>query len=290
MTTALLAQIPRIDISDPLDDWIKNSFRPALSFVWDTIKFVVETLVGWIEGLLTWPPEIVMILVFALIAWLAARWGLAVFTLIAFSGIAAVGFFDGTMRALALVLVAAFFAVLFGIPIGIWASRNSVVSAAVRPVLDFMQTMPAFVYLLIALILFSIGFTAGVVASFIFAMPPAVRLTELGIRQVDQEVVEAARAFGATDREVLFQVQIPLATPTIMAGVNQVIMLSLSMIVIAGLAGAGGVAADIVAGVTRLDVGRGVLAGLAVVILAIFLDRVTAGFGAAAQPLKAGTA
>ncbi len=291
MRSIVLGLIPQVDISDPLDTWVKDTFRPALSLLWDAIKFVVETLVDWIEGLLTWPPEIVVILVFALIAWVAARWWLSLFTLLAFGAIASAGLFDGTMRALALVLVAAFFAVLFGIPIGIWTSRSEAASAVVRPILDFMQTMPAFVYLLIALILFSIGFTAGVVAAFIFSMPPAVRLTELGIRQVDEEVVEAARAFGATDREVLFQVQLPLARPTIMAGVNQVIMLSLSMVVIAGLAGAGGVAAEIVAGVTRLDVGRGLLAGLAIVILAIFLDRVTAAFGSAtAQPLKAGTA
>ena len=291
MRSIVLGLIPQVDISDPLDTWVKDTFRPALSLLWDAIKFVVETLVDWIEGLLTWPPEIVVILVFALLAWVAARWWLSLFTLLAFGAIASAGLFDGTMRALALVLVAAFFAVLFGIPIGIWTSRSEAASAVVRPILDFMQTMPAFVYLLIALILFSIGFTAGVVAAFIFSMPPAVRLTELGIRQVDEEVVEAARAFGATDREVLFQVQLPLARPTIMAGVNQVIMLSLSMVVIAGLAGAGGVAAEIVAGVTRLDVGRGLLAGLAIVILAIFLDRVTAAFGSAtAQPLKAGTA
>ena len=291
MSAIFTALIPQVDISDALDSWVKDTFRPAFSLLWDAIKLVVETLVDWIEGALTWPPEIVVILVFAALAWVAARWWLALFTVVAFSAIASAGLFDGTMRALALVLVAAFFAVLFGIPIGIVTSRSERISALVRPVLDFMQTMPAFVYLLIALILFSIGFTAGVVAAFIFSMPPAVRLTELGIRQVDEEVVEAARAFGATDREVLFQVQLPLARPTIMAGVNQVIMLSLSMVVIAGLAGAGGVAAEIVAGVTRLDVGRGLLAGLAIVILAIFLDRVTAAFGSgAAQSLKAGTA
>ena len=291
MLSIVLGLIPQVDISNELDTWVKDTFRPALSLLWDAVKFIVETLVGWIEGVLTWPPEIVVILVFTLIAWVAARWWLSLFTLLAFGAIASAGLFDGTMRALALVLVAAFFAALFGIPIGILTSRSETASAVVRPILDFMQTMPAFVYLLIALILFSIGFTAGVVAAFIFSMPPAVRLTELGIRQVDAEVVEAARAFGATDREVLFQVQLPLARPTIMAGINQVIMLSLSMVVIAGLAGAGGVAAEIVAGVTRLDVGRGLLAGLAIVILAIFLDRVTAAFGSgAAQPLKAGTA
>ncbi|MBS3941780.1 MAG: ABC transporter permease subunit, partial [Actinobacteria bacterium] len=158
-------------------------------------------------------------------------------------------------------------------------AKNAAASAAVRPLLDFMQTMPAFVYLLLAVLFFRIGVVPGVIASLLFSMPPAVRLTELGIRQVDPEVVEAAHAFGARPREVLTGVQLPLAMPSIMAGVNQVIMLALSMVVIAGMAGAGGLGGIIVEGITRLQFGRGFEGGLAVVILAIFLDRVTATLG-----------
>ena len=197
----------------------------------------------------------------------------------AFSFIAMTGFFESTMRSLALVLVATIIAVGIGLPAGILAARNDAISALFRPVLDFMQTMPSFVYLLVVVLMFSIGPAPGVAASVVFAMPPAVRLTELGIRQVDAEVVEAANAFGASPSEVLRGVQLPLALPTIMAGINQVIMLSLSMVVIAGLAGAGGLGGDVVQGVQRLQLGLGLVSGLAVVILAIFLDRTTGAFG-----------
>jgi len=149
----------------------------------------------------------------------------------------------------------------------------------VRPVLDFMQTMPSFVYLIPAIVFFGIGKVPGAVATLVFSMPPVVRLTELGLRQVDREVVEAGEAFGAAPRKILTSIQIPLALPTIMAGVNQTIMLALSMVVIAGIVGAGGLGAVVFRGVTRLNVGLGFEGGLSVVILAIFLDRITAAFG-----------
>ncbi|UMG93598.1 ABC transporter permease subunit [Nocardioides sp. TF02-7] len=149
----------------------------------------------------------------------------------------------------------------------------------VRPVMDLMQTMPAFVWLVPVVSLFGLDIAAGVVATVIFALPPGVRLTELGIRQVDAEVVEAGHAFGATPRQILREVQLPLAMPTVMAGVNQVIMLALSMAVIAGLVGAGGLGGAVTTSISRLDVGLGFEAGLSVVVLAIFLDRVTAGAG-----------
>lgn len=249
----------------------------------DVVETVIQSLVGLFETILTGPPDIVVVLALAVIAYLARGWGLALFTAISFSLIAATGFFENTMASLALVLVATLIAVVIGIPMGIWAARNDGVSTTIRPALDFMQTMPSFVYLLIVVIMFGIGPAPGVAASVVFAMPPAVRLTELGIRQVDTEVVEAANAFGATPGEVLRGVQLPLAMPTIMAGVNQVIMLALSMVVIAGLAGAGGLGGDVVQGVTRLQLGLGLVAGVAVVILAIFLDRTTGAIGANAK-------
>jgi ABC-type proline/glycine betaine transport system permease subunit len=186
---------------------------------------------------------------------------------------------------LALVLVASVIAIGLSIPLGILAAKSSLASSVIRPILDFLQTMPAFVYLVPALILFRVGEVPGIVATIIFAMAPGVRLTELGIRGVDKEVVEAGQAFGASPWRILRQIQLPLATPTIMAGINQVIMLSLSMVVIAGMVGAGALGGEIVASLSRLDVALGFEAGFAVVILAIFLDRVTAALGNGDTPL-----
>jgi glycine betaine/proline transport system permease protein len=182
------------------------------------------------------------------------------------------------METLAVVLVAAVLATAIGVPLGIWAAQQRGTSAVLRPVLDFMQTTPVFVYLIPAVFFFGIGVVPGIVATTIFSIPPAVRLTELGIRGVDAEVVEAAHAFGAHPRQILREIQLPMALPSIMAGINQVIMLALSMVVVAGLAGAGGLGSVVVQAVTQLDIAAGFEGGLAVVILAIFLDRVTAAF------------
>jgi glycine betaine/proline transport system permease protein len=202
-----------------------------------------------------------------------------VFTVLAFLLVDSVRLWTEAMQTLTIVLIAAVAAVLVGVPIGVWAARSGRVAAAVRPVLDFMQTLPVFVYLIPSVFFFGIGVVPGVVSTTVFAIPPAVRLTELGIRQVDPEIVEAAHAFGSKPRQVLRQVQIPLAMPSIMAGVNQVIMLALSMVVIAGMVGAGGLGEVVVRGVTQLDIGAGFEGGISVVVLAIFLDRVTGGFG-----------
>lgn len=270
--------IPEWDVTGPVGE-LADRIIDSLDFILDFVKTVIEGLVDFFTLLLTGPPDVVVIAVLALIALLARGWRLGLFTLVAFGLVASFGFFEATMESLALVLVASAIAVAAGIPLGIWAARRTRVSRAIRPVLDFMQTMPSFVYLLVAVSMFSIGTAPGVMSAVIFAMPPAVRLTELGIRQVDSEVVEAAQAFGATPRELLTGVQLPLALPTIMAGVNQVIMLSLSMVVIAGLAGAGGIGEAVVQGVTRLQLGLGLVAGLAVVVLAVYLDRTTGAFG-----------
>lgn len=157
--------------------------------------------------------------------------------------------------------------------------KNDRVSAVVRPILDFMQTMPAFVYLLPAVMFFSIGVVPGTFSTIIFALAPGVRMTELGIRHVDPEVVEAGRAYGATDRQILRGIELPMAMPSIMAGINQIIMLSLSMAVIAGMVGADGLGKEVVAAISTLNLGQGLEAGLAVVILAVFLDRLTAALG-----------
>jgi glycine betaine/proline transport system permease protein len=183
------------------------------------------------------------------------------------------------MQTLALVLVAALVAVIIAIPLGIWSARNATVRAVLKPILDFMQTMPAFVYLIPAIVFFSIGVVPGLVATVIFALPPGVRLTELGIRGVDSETVEAGQAFGAKPGQILRGIQLPLAMPTILAGVNQVIMLALSMAVIAGMAGADGLGKMVVEAISTVNIAKGVEAGLGVVLIAVFLDRVTAALG-----------
>jgi ABC-type proline/glycine betaine transport system permease subunit len=213
------------------------------------------------------------------LGWWVRGWLFAIGTGVGLVLILGMDQWENAMDTLALVLVSAIIAVAISIPLGILGARSRTASAVMKPVLDFMQTMPAFVYLIPALILFRVGVVPGIVATIIVSMAPGVRLTELGIRGVDAEVVEAGFAFGASPRRILRQIQLPLAAPTIMAGVNQVIMLSLSMVVIAGMVGAGGLGAPIVQALSRIDVGLGFEAGLAVVILAILLDRLTASLG-----------
>lgn len=276
----MLAQVAIPDL--PVGSWVSDFvdfLNSSLGWLFGFIRTIVGTLTEWIEGILIAPDPLLMVAIFTLIAFFTKGWKLAVFTAASFLLIISMGRFEETMVSLALVIVAVLIAVVVGTPLGILAARSDRFSSIVRPVLDFMQTMPAFIYLLLAVFFFRLGAVPGVMASVVFAMPPAVRLTELGIRQVDREVVEAAQAFGAKPREVLWGVQLPLARPSIMAGINQVIMLTLSMVVIAGLAGAGGLGETVVSGVQRFQVGLGIEGGLAVVILAIFLDRVTASFG-----------
>ncbi|HLT96185.1 MAG TPA: ABC transporter permease subunit [Acidimicrobiia bacterium] len=280
MGDPMLAQVTVPDL--PVGSWVSDFvdfLNSSLGWLFGFIRTVVGTLTEWIEGILIAPDPLLMVAIFTLIAFFIKGWKLAVFTAASFLLIISMGRFEETMVSLALVIVAVLIAVVVGAPLGILAARSDRFSSVVRPVLDFMQTMPAFIYLLLAVFFFRLGAVPGVMASVVFAMPPAVRLTELGIRQVDREVVEAAQAFGAKPREVLWGVQLPLARPSIMAGINQVIMLTLSMVVIAGLAGAGGLGETVVSGVQRFQVGLGIEGGLAVVILAIFLDRVTASFG-----------
>lgn len=269
-------------------DWIVTTFAGFFA----VLQVALQWCNDFIYNALAFPPNWVLILLIMALAWVMRGWRLALGALIGMSFIISVGQWDNSLRTLALVLVASAMALLIAIPLGIWAGRSDRASRALRPILDFFQTMPAMVYLIPALILFGVGVVPGIFATVLFALPPGVRMTELGIRGVDTEMVEAGRAFGSTPGRILRQIQLPLAMPSIMAGVNQVIMLSLSMVVIAAMVGAPGLGQDVVTGLTGLRVGLGVEAGLAVVILAIYLDRVTAALGdrspvARAQKIRA---
>lgn len=256
-------------------DWLFNAISAVVNAVLDATRFV-----------LTLPPWFIMIPILAAIAWLVSGWGLAVFSLVSFGIVWYMGLWVLTMNTLSLVLTSVIIALVIGVPLGIWASKSDVVWRILRPILDFMQTLPAFVYLIPAVLFFSLGRVPGVVATLIFALPPAVRLTNLGIRQVPKEIKEAALSFGATNRQMLLKAELPVALATIMAGVNQTIMLALSMVVIAGLIGAGGLGNEVVRGITQVRVDVGFEGGIAIVFLAIFLDRVTQSLGSRTQKQK----
>ncbi|MDZ8275466.1 proline/glycine betaine ABC transporter permease [Microbacterium aquimaris] len=262
----------------PFGEWVEaivDFIGDTFGWLFDAIATILGIVYDGLDWVLTTPPFWVIILVLGALAWWVKGWKLATGTAVGLLFIVLVDQWENAMDTLALVLVASAIAVVISIPVGIWAARNDTVSRIVRPVLDFLQTMPAFVYLIPAIIFFGVGAVPGMIATILFALAPGVRLTELGIRGVDHEVVEAGQAFGATRGRILRQIQLPLALPSIMAGVNQVIMLSLSMVVIAGMVGAGGLGGEIVRAIGRINVGLGVEAGVAVVILAMMLDRMT---------------
>ena len=259
-----------------LIDWLRTTLGPVFNFIRDVLLGGYNQLFN----LLDLPPSLVMIALLVIAGGFARGWRFGLAAAASLLLIDLMGQWTNAMQTLALVIVAVVVAALLAIPIGIAAARSSVVSNMVKPVLDFMQTMPPLVYLIPAVIIFGVGVVPGMIATIIFAMPPGIRLTELGIRQVDAEVVEAGHAFGSSHGKILRQIQLPLALPTIMAGVNQVIMLALSMVVLAGFVGGPGLGQQVLSAISRLNVGLGVEAGLSVVILAIYLDRVTAALGA----------
>lgn len=277
-----MGDFPRIPIgawADGAIDFIIDNFAGFFLVLRRIFVAMYESL-DWV---LSAPPFWAIAIIVGIVGLLARGWLFGIGTTAGLLLIVAMNQWNAAMDTLALVLVAAFFAIVISVPIGIAAARSRVVSAIVRPILDFLQTMPAFVYLIPALLLFRVGVAPGIVATIVFAMAPGVRLTELGVRGVDREVVEAGQAFGASPGRILRQIQLPLALPTIMAGINQVIMLSLSMVVIAGFVGAGGLGSQIILSLGRLDTALGVEAGLAVVILAIVLDRLTGALGGNAK-------
>ncbi len=270
--------VPQIPVGATVErgfDWIQDNLGALIDWISDTLDFLVTGL----TELLLIPSTLVGIAIAVVLALLVRSVGFAVLSLAGLLLVASMDMWDPAMQTLSLVLMATALCVVVSVPVGILAARSSTASAIVRPVLDFMQTMPAFVWLVPAIILFSIGAPPAMFATVIFALPPGVRLTELAIRQVDAETVEAGEAFGGTPWQILRGIQLPLGTPTIMAGINQVIMLALSMAVIAGLVGYQGLGQLVTTSISRIDIALGFEAGLAVVVLAIYLDRFTSAIG-----------
>lgn len=270
--------IPKIPLSDWIDHFV-NFLRDALEPFFNLISDGIGSFVDFVVWIFTIIPPSILIILFAGIALWVSRWTTAVFTAMGLLLIYNLGYWDGTIDTLALVLTSVIISIIIGVPIGIWISQSDRARNIVTPILDFMQTMPAFVYLIPAILFFGIGVVPGIIASVIFAMPPTIRLSNLGIRQVPEDLIEAADAFGSTTKQRLLKVQLPLAMPTIMAGINQSVMLSLSMVVIASLVGAPGLGADVYRAVTQIKVGVGFEAGLVIVILAIILDRISQNIG-----------
>ncbi|MTI94569.1 MAG: proline/glycine betaine ABC transporter permease [Firmicutes bacterium] len=266
----------------PVGEWV-NVFVDFLMDTFGNQFAAIRTGISWmvdlLEAIIGFVPYWGVAIIIALIAWRIAGRGVAIFSLLGVLFIANIQLWDYAVITLAQIITATVIALVIGVPTGILAAKFKTVNSIVRPILDFMQTMPAFVYLIPAVFFFRIGSVPAVFATIIFAMPPAIRLTSLGIRQVPVELIEAGEAYGSNWHQLLFKIQLPQAMPTIMAGVNQCIMLALSMVVIASMIGAGGLGSVVRDGISSLDVGKGFEGGIAVVVIAIILDRLTQGSG-----------
>ncbi len=252
-------------------DWMVNNFRE----VFQAIRWPIDQTLGFLEMAIQAVPPLVVLLIVWLVGWQIAGMRTTLLALIALVTIGVMGAWQGAMTTVSLIFTAVLFCLIIGIPLGVLAARSDRFEAFIRPILDAMQTTPAFVYLVPIVMLFGIGNVPGVVVTIIFALPPLIRLTSLGLRQVPPSVVEAAMAFGASEKQVLFKVQIPLALRTIMAGLNQTLMMSLSMVVIASMIAVGGLGQMVLRGIGRLDMGLATVGGLGIVLLAIGIDRLT---------------
>ncbi len=264
----------KIPVGDWMSDWI-DAIKNSSTSAFDLLSGVIGFLVDGLTGILEWVPALVLIALIGLAVWgLRRSWKLALFTVAALLFILNQGYWEATMETVALVLWSAIVATLIGVPLGIAAAHRPWLRHGLRPVLDLMQTLPTFVYLIPTLVLFGLGTVPGLISTVIFALPAPVRLTQLGIEQVPRPLIEAGRAFGATSWQLLWKVELPSARPTIIAGITQCIMLSLSMVVIAALVGAGGLGVPVVRALNTVNVGMGFEAGFAIVLVAVLLDRV----------------
>lgn len=271
--------IPPREVRGAIDGFVDHLVTQYADTL-DTVSQPILTALVWLEQLLRTTPWWLVVLATIGIAWGASRrlgFSIAMGALLSVIGM--LGLWDAGMQTLALMIMAAGLSVLIGIPVGVLMARMNWLRSILLPVLDVMQTMPSFVYLIPVVMLFGLGKIPAIIATVIYAVPPLIRLTDLGIRLVDREVLEASRAFGANTRQQLFGVQLPLALPNIMAGINQTTMMALSMVVIASMIGARGLGYEVLLGINRLEVGRGLLAGLGIVVLAVLFDRITQSYG-----------
>jgi len=270
--------LPRI----PLNKWVDAGIEyltTQFGNTFDHITNLLKVLIIGLEQLLIAIPPVLLIAVFALLAWRFVNKRAALFTIAGLYLVYNLNLWGPSLRSLSMIIIAVLLCIVIGMPLGILAAKNNTAHNIITPVLDFMQTLPAFVYLLPAVTFFGLGVVPGVIATLIFAMPPVIRLTDLGIKQVPEELVELGKSFGSTFYQMLFKIELPLARPTIMAGINQCIMLSLSMVVIAAMIGAKGLGGEVWRGIQRMQIGDGFEAGIAIVVIAIILDRITQSFG-----------
>jgi glycine betaine/proline transport system permease protein len=273
-------QVPLGDWVDAIMSWVLTTWGAGFDVVGDAILFVLLSL----ERFFLWLPWTVVVVVTGVVAWRAMRLWWAGLIMMAFLVlIGSFGYWDLAMMTLAIIVASVVISLVVGIPTGIVMARRNVVEGMLRPILDGMQTMPSFVYLIPALMLFGLGKVPAVFATVIYAVPPVIRLTNVGIRQVPHSVVEAAQAFGSNSRQILFEVQIPLAIPSIMVGINQTTMMALAMVVIASMIGARGLGMEVLIAINRIEIGHGFEAGLCIVLLAIIIDRITNALAARQQ-------
>lgn len=276
MEESILDFIPEIPVSDAVEsfmDWLTGTF----AFLFDSIQSFGKFVMEGMTDLLILIPPVLFILIIAAAAFFASgkKFGLAAFAIVGLWFVQNQGLWEDLMNTITLVIISSLISIVIGVPVGIWMAKSKWANAIITPILDLMQTMPAFVYLIPAVAFFGIGMVPGVFASVIFALPPTVRFTNLGIRQVPEELVEASESFGSTGSQKLFKVELPLAKSTIMAGINQTVMLALSMVVIASMIGAPGLGSEVLSALQRAQVGTGFVSGLSLVILAIVMDRLT---------------
>ena len=279
-------QLPVGDWIDAIMDWVLTNWGVFFDVIGDGLR---QALLS-IEKFLLWLPWFVVILIVGVVAWRVMRhWAagviMAAFLIIigSFGSSSDTSYWDLTMMTLSIIIAAVIISLIIGIPTGILMASSKRIESIIRPILDAMQTMPSFVYLIPALMLFSLGRVPALFATVIYAVPPVIRLTNVGIRQVAQEVIEAAQAFGSSKRQILFDIQIPLAIPSIMVGINQTTMMALSMVVIASMIGARGLGLEVLLSIQRIEIGRGFEAGLSIVLLAIIIDRITNAMAARLQ-------
>ncbi|SFN79974.1 glycine betaine/proline transport system permease protein [Cohaesibacter marisflavi] len=275
-----------IPFDDVVNSFVRGFLVPNFRPFFRAMQVPVNEVLQALDGFFAWMPMLIITLVFALVAWRVVNRTMAIATIIGFFFIDMIGLWPETMTTLSMIITSVLFCAVIGIPVGILAASSDTAWKIVRPILDIMQTVPSFVYLVPIVMLFGVGMAPGIIATIIFALPPIIRMTNLGIRNVRKDLIEASESFGATYFQILWEVQIPLALRTIMAGLNQTLMLALSMVVIAALIGAGGLGLVVNTGLGRLDVGGATAGGVGIVILAIILDRITQGF---AEPSTSNT-